>query len=64
MKALPEYRETFPPVARLAPERDARRWWALALVCGALGVAIVSTVAVSLSEDYLAANAGAIRSSC
>jgi hypothetical protein len=31
---------------------------------GALGVAIVSTGAVSRSEDYLAANEGEFRSSC
>jgi len=42
---------------------DPRRWWALALLCGpdrlALGVAIVTTVAVSRSDEYLAANKGA-----
>jgi MFS family permease len=84
--------ESSAPVARLAPAvLDPRRWWALALLCGAffmvlldgtitivalpsigadlgfskqdlqwvLGVAIVSTVAVSRSADYLAANKGA-----
>jgi MFS family permease len=80
------------PVPRPAPAGlDPRRWWVLALLCGAffmvlldgtitivalpsieadlgfsalqigtaLGVAIVSTVAVSRSQHYLAAHKGA-----
>ena len=63
------------PVGRLAatPALDPRRWSALPLLAGlasglsntalqtgaALGVAISTTVAVSRSQDYLAANDGA-----
>jgi hypothetical protein len=49
-----------PAEARHALETDEQQACLPAvLLVGALGVAIVSTVAVSRSEDYLAANEGA-----
>jgi hypothetical protein len=48
-----------PAEARHALETDEQQACLPAVLLGALGVAIVSTVAVSRSEDYLAANEGA-----
>ena len=58
MKALPEYTESSPPVARLAPERDPRRWWALALLCGAFFMVILDATIVLVALPSIQADLG------
>jgi hypothetical protein len=41
--------ETSAPVARVAPALDPRRWWALALLCGAFFMVILDAAIVTVA---------------
>jgi EmrB/QacA subfamily drug resistance transporter len=60
MNALPENTQSSPPVARLAPAPalDPRRWWALALLCGAFFMVILDAGIVIVALPSIGADLG------